>query len=62
MYKITIPSGLIKKSTSVLVNSNKLKNTINITKTGILVKPSDLEYILNTFEKLQLKVSYKKVA
>lgn len=62
MYKILIPSGLVKKSTSVLVNSNKLKNTINILSNGIIVKSQDLEYVLNTFDRLNLKVSYKKVA
>ena len=62
MYKVTIPTSFIKKSTSVLVNSNKLKSTINIISTGIIIKSQDLEYILNTFDRLNLKVSYKKVA
>jgi hypothetical protein len=60
MYKINIPAGYIKKFTSVL--TNKLSNTYNILSTGILVKSSDLEKVLNISEKLELKITYKKVA
>jgi hypothetical protein len=60
MYKINIPAGYIKKFTSVL--TNKLSNTYNILSTGILVKSEDLEKVLNISEKLQLKITYKKVA
>ena len=60
MYKINIPAGYIKKFTSVL--SNKLSNTYNIVSTGIIVKSDDLEKVLNISEKLQLKITYKKVA
>lgn len=60
MYKINIPTGYIKKFTSVL--TNKLSNTYNILSTGILVKSDDLEKVLNISEKLQLKITYKKVA
>lgn len=60
MYKINIPTGYIKKFTSVL--SNKLSNTYNITSTGIVVKSDDLKKVLNISEKLQLKITYKKVA
>jgi hypothetical protein len=60
MYQISIPTGYIKKFTSVL--TNKLSNTYNILSTGILVKSSDLEKVLNISEKLQLKITYKKVA
>ncbi len=60
MYKISIPAGYIKKFTSVL--TNKLSNTYNILSTGILVKSEDLEKVLNISEKLQLKITYKKVA
>lgn len=60
MYKINIPAGYIKKFTSVL--SNKLSNTYNIVSTGIIIKSDDLEKVLNISEKLQLKISYKKVA
>ena len=59
MYKINIPAGYIKKFTSVL--SNKLSNTYNIVSTGIIVKSDDLEKVLNISEKLQLKITYKKV-
>jgi hypothetical protein len=62
MYKVNIPAGHIKQVTAVLVNSNKLRNPINITSTGILVKLDDLDYVFKTFEKLELKVSIKKVA
>ena len=62
MYKVNIPAGYIKQVTAVLVNSNKLRNPINITSTGILVKLDDLDYVFKTFEKLELKVSIKKVA
>ena len=60
MYKINIPAGYIKKFTSVL--SNKLSNTYNIVSTGIIIKSDDLEKVLNISEKLQLKITYKKVA
>jgi hypothetical protein len=60
MYKINIPAGYIKKFTSEL--TNKLSNTYNILSTGILVKSSDLEKVLNISEKLELKITYKKVA
>ena len=60
MYKINIPTGYIKKFTSVL--TNKLSNTYNILSTGLLVKSEDLEKVLNISEKLQLKITYKKVA
>jgi len=60
MYKINIPAGYIKKFTSVL--TNKLSNTYNILSTGILVKSEDLEKVLDISEKLQLKITYKKVA
>ena len=62
MYKVNIPAGFIKKTTSVLMNSNKLTNPINITGTGILVKTNDLELVFKTLEKLQVKFSTKKVA
>ena len=60
MYQISIPAGYIKKFTSVL--TNKLSNTYNILSTGILVKSEDLEKVLDISEKLQLKITYKKVA
>ena len=60
MYKINIPAGYIKKFTSVL--SNRLSNTYNIVSTGIIIKSDDLEKVLNISEKLQLKITYKKVA
>jgi len=62
MYKISIPTGHLKKVTQSLSNSNKLSSTFNITKTGIIVKEVDLEKVLNLICKLELKVSTKKVA
>jgi len=62
MYKVSIPTGHVKKVTQLLSNSNKLSSTFNITKTGIIVKEVDLEKVLNLICKLELKVSTKKVA
>jgi hypothetical protein len=62
MYKVNISSSSIKKSTAVLMNSNKLHGTINILSKGILIKTEDLELVTKTLERLEVKFSYKKVA
>ena len=61
MYKVTLPIGLIKTTTAVLMKSNKLFNTINICSTGILVKSQDLDLVFRTLEKLEIKINVKKV-
>jgi hypothetical protein len=60
MYKINIPTGYVKKFTPLL--PNKLSSTYTILSTGLLVKSEDLEKVLNISEKLELKITYKKVA
>lgn len=60
MYKINIPAGYVKKFTPLL--TNKLSSTYNILSTGLLVKSEDLEKVLDISEKLELKITYKKVA
>ena len=62
MYKVNIPAGFIKKTTSLLLNSNKLSSTINIIGTGIVVKSEDLDLVFKTLEKLEVRFSIKKVA
>jgi len=47
IHSITIPKGFFKKSTNLILNSNKLKSTINLKGNKIIYKTEDGEFIKN---------------
>ena len=61
MYKLTIPTGSLKQSTSLLLNSSRLTNTINILSNGILIKTADLKSVSDILKKSGIKFTVKKV-
>jgi hypothetical protein len=55
LKSITISKSNLKKATSLIMNSNKLKNTINILDTRIICKLDDLETIENILTRNTIK-------
>jgi hypothetical protein len=51
LKSISLPKGLVKKSTSLILNSNKLTSTINIVGTKIVYKEEDGKVIKSILER-----------
>ena len=51
LKSISLPKGLVKKSTSLILNSNKLTSTINIVGTKIVYKEEDSKVIKTILER-----------
>ena len=51
LKSISLPKGLVKKSTSLILNSNKLTSTINIVGTKIVYKGEDEKVIKTILER-----------
>lgn len=51
LKSISLPKGLVKKSTSLILNSNKLTSTINIVGTKIVYKGEDEKVIKSILER-----------
>jgi|APGre2960657404_1045060.scaffolds.fasta_scaffold773123_1 hypothetical protein len=51
LKSISLPKGLVKKSTSLILNSNKLTSTINIVGTKIVYKEEDGKVIKTILER-----------
>ena len=51
LKSIPLPKGLVKKSTSLILNSNKLTSTINIVGTKIVYKEEDGKVIKTILER-----------
>jgi hypothetical protein len=51
LKSISLPKGLVKKSTSLILNSNKLTSTINIVGTKVVYKEEDGKVIKTILER-----------
>ena len=51
LKSISLPKGLVKKSTSLILNSNKLTSTLNIVGTKIVYKGEDEKVIKTILER-----------
>ena len=51
LKSISLSKGLVKKSTSLILNSNKLTSTINIVGTKIVYKGEDEKVIKSILER-----------
>jgi hypothetical protein len=51
LKSISLSKGLVKKSTSLILNSNKLTSTINIVGTKIVYKEEDGKVIKSILER-----------
>jgi hypothetical protein len=61
LLQITLPKGFISKSVSLIQNSNKLQNTINILSNKIIIKQSDLNICTNLLRKNNIPFKYSSL-
>ena len=61
LFQITLPKSFTKQSINLIVNSNKLENTINIVKNKLIVKSSDIDTCTKILERNYIPFSYKSL-
>ena len=61
LLQITLPKGFISKSASLIQNSNKLQNTINILSNKIIIKQSDLNICTKILRRNNIPFKYSSL-
>ena len=61
LFQITLPKSFTKQSINLIVNSNKLENTINIVKNKLIVKSSDIDTCIKILERNYIPFSYNSL-
>ena len=61
LYSISVQKNFTKQSTSLIMNSNKLFNTINIVSNKIIVKDRDVNFIFTILERNLIPFTIKQL-
>ena len=61
LFQITLPKSFTRQSVNLIVNSNKLENTINIIKNKLIVKSSDIDTCRKILERNFIPFTYNSI-
>ena len=61
LFQITLPKSFTKQSINLIINSNKLENTINIVKNKLIVKSSDIDTCRKILERNYIPFKYSSL-
>jgi hypothetical protein len=61
LFQITLPKNFTKQSINLIVNSNKLENTINIVRNKLIVKSSDIDTCIKILKRNYIPFSYNSL-
>jgi len=61
LFQITLSKSFTKQSINLIINSNKLQNTINIIGNKLVVKSSDIDNCIKILNRHYIPFTYKVI-
>ena len=61
LFIISVQKNFVKQSTSLIMNSNKLINTIHIIHNKLITKSEDVDYVTKVLERNIIPFTVKQV-